>query len=275
MTAQTTSQALVALNEGPGAVIEAHRKSFALVLPSHLTPEHWVRLAQGVLRRDQKLSAVAQKNPGSFLSALLDCARLGLEPGDTYHLVPFGSEVQGIVDYTGEIELIYRAGAVSTVTAEVVYQNDVFEFQLGEMDRPRHTPPVNPTTGKPDWFTTPRGPMVGAYGYAVLKDGAVSRVPIMDREQLAQIQAISKNQNLWKQWPDRMWRKTIVHQLAKWVPSSAEYRQQVLAVESKAAQAASDMHVQLPSPDYGPDLPPPNDNEVVVGEIVDDGRPFE
>jgi recombination protein RecT len=50
-------------------------------------------MTMGVVRRNKQLALIAQRNPGSFLAAVLDAARLGLEIGDTYHLVPFGNEV--------------------------------------------------------------------------------------------------------------------------------------------------------------------------------------
>ena len=260
----TTSQAIAKRDEGPGALIEKYRDDFALVLPSHVQASQWVRLSQGLLRRNRELATVAAKNPGSFLAALLDCARLGLEPGDTYHLVPFGNEVTGIVDYTGEIELAYRSGAVSSIVAEVVYSGDTFTWVPGQMDRPQHAP---------DWFGE-RGQMIGAYAYAVMKDGATSRVVVMSEADINAVRAVSKTagsgSSPWKKWPDRMWLKTVVHQLAKWIPTSAEYRQQVLKSEAAVADVT-----------IGHDLPPlsvdhedtsasfPADDEIAVAEVVE------
>jgi recombination protein RecT len=272
-----TSQALATRDNGPESMIEQYRGSFAMVLPSHVKPDAWVRLSQGLLRRNKSLASAAKANPGSFLSALLDCARLGLEPGDTYHLVPFGNEVTGIVDWTGEVELIYRAGAVSSVKAEIVYANDVFVWEPGVMDRPKHTPPVDPATGNPNWFTADRGDMVGVYAYAVMKDGSTSRVVVYDRKQINRLKALAKGttrkDSPWSLWEDRMWLKSSVKALAKWVPSSAEYREQVLRQEAAAQDVAGQMHVTLPTADYGPDIPEPlpSDDDVVDAEILPDG----
>lgn len=250
-------------DDGPGALVAQYKTDFATVLPSHIKADTFVRVAQGLLRRDQKLAGVAQRNPGSFLSAMLECARLGLEPGDTFHFVPFGNEVQGITDYTGEIELIYRAQAVSSIKAEVVYSNDVFEYSP-DMDRPHH---------KVDWFGE-RGDMIGVYAYGIFKDGATSRVVVMNRQQIEQVKAVSKTAKAadspWQKWPDRMWLKTAVKQLAKWVPSSPEYLEHAL----RAAAAAADKANLPPAP-----VKPPVDvsgwtevddqGQVVDAEIVD------
>lgn len=216
----------------PTALIEKYATDFATVLPSHIKPETWIRVAQGALRRNEQLGKVAARNPGSFLNALLDAARLGLDPGsDQFYLVPFGSEVTGIVGYQGEVEMIYRAGAVSSVKAEVVHANDKFDY-APHMDRPYHVV---------DWFGDDRGPMVGVYAYAVMRDGSTSRVVMMNRADIDRIKAVAKgserSDSPWRQWEDRMWLKSAVHQLAKWVPTSAEYRNELRADQAAVAAA--------------------------------------
>jgi recombination protein RecT len=256
MTA-TVSNAVAQQDKSAGALIKRYEADFATVLPTHVRPDTFVRLSQGLLRRDDKLRAVADHNPGSFMAALLDCARLGLEPGDTYHLVPFGNEIVGIPDYTGEIELIYRAGAVSSVKAEIVYEKDTFIYRP-DMERPEH---------EVDWFTGDRGDMIGVYAYAVMKDGATSRVVVMNRADIDKIKAVSKTANRsdspWKQWPDRMWLKTAVHQLQKWVPTSAEYITAQLAAVAKAQNVAAPTGEPLPPPNVDTETGEIHDAEVV------------
>lgn len=255
----TVTQAVAKRDTGPAAVIQQYRGDFATVLPSHIKPDTWIRLATGLLRRDRNLAQVAERNVGSFLAALLDCARLGLEPGDTYHLVPFGNEIVGIVDYTGEIELIYRAGAVSSVKAELVHEKDRFTYRP-DMDRPHH---------EVDWFGD-RGEIIGVYAYAVMKDGATSRVVVMSRADVDRVKAVSKTASRadspWRTWYDRMALKTAVKQLAKWVPSSAEYREAAARAAAAAEQAAAVLQVAQ-------ELPPPNvdpDTGVIDGDVVEE-----
>lgn len=239
MSTETVTNAVAKQDNGPGALIKRYSGDFATVLPSHVRADTFVRLSQGLLRRNDQLRKVAEGNPGSFMSALLDCARLGLEPGETYHLVPFGNEIVGIADYKGEIELIYRAGAVSSVKAEIVYEHDEFDYNPS-MDTPHH---------KFDPFADDRGGMRGVYAYAVMKDGATSRVVTLGKAEIERIRSVSKTADRkdspWQQWPDRMWLKTAVHQLQKWVPTSAEYITAQLAAVQKAHQQAA---TKLPDP---------------------------
>lgn len=250
---ETVSTAVERRDDGAGALITKYRADFATVLPSHLPADQWVRLTAGVLRRNPQLARVAQHNPGSFLAAALNAARLGLVIGDTYHLIPFGNEIVGIADYTGLIELVYRAGAVASVKCEVVYSNDVFEYEPGVMDRPIH---------RPDWFGD-RGQMLGAYAYAVLKDGSTSQVVVRSAREIAQVQAVSRSSKAkdspWTVWPDRMWRKTVLRELTKFVPSSAEYRQEAARADAAAAQVAESNQ-----------LPAASVDDTVDGEFVEE-----
>lgn len=254
-----TSQAIAKRNDGPEQVIQNYADDFGMVLPSHVNPDHFIRLAQSALRRNPDLKSAASKDVGSFLAALLDCARYGLEPGDTYHLVPFGNKVVGIKDYSGEIELMYRTGRISAVKCEVVYERDHFRWNPTTMDRPEH---------EADWFGDDRGAMVGVYAYAELIGGATTRVVVLNRKDIADIRAVSKTADradgMWVKWPDRAWRKSAVHQLWNWVPKSAEYLTSDAAAKSAAENVARARAIPAPEMDW------PDDSDVIEGEVVDD-----
>src|SRR5690606_15791327 len=67
---QTVSDAVARREDSPGALIARYSADFATVLPTHIRPETWVRLAQGALRRNPQLEQAAKANPGSLLAAL-------------------------------------------------------------------------------------------------------------------------------------------------------------------------------------------------------------
>ncbi|WP_394621256.1 recombinase RecT [Lentzea sp. JNUCC 0626] len=274
MSGQTIGQAVATKDKG---MIEQYRGDFAAVLPTHISPDQWVRVTQGELRRSAQLQTILKNNPGSVLSALLDCARLGLEVGDTYHLVPMGGEVVGIADYRGMIELMYRAGAVRAVKCEIVYEHDLipdpqdidprtgrprprFSWEPSYMRVPHH---------RPDWWAD-RGEMKGAYAYAEMMDGAISQVVFRTRREIEKVRAVSKtaksSTSPWSVWPDRMWLKTVLRELARMVPTSAEFRKDI-ARAAKAGQheAAETMRSGLPRLAF--------DDDVVDAEVVADDEP--
>lgn len=255
-------------------LVEKYKDDFATVMPTHVNADQWMRLTTGMFRTNEALNRILVKNPGSVLRALMDCAQKGLVVGDTYHLLPFGNEVTGTPDYTGLIELMYRAGEVATVKVEIVYAKDHFVYWPGEMDKPDH---------KPDWFGGDRGEMIGVYAYGVMHDGSVSQVVIMDKAAVEKVRSVSKtwqrSDSMWKQWPDRAWKKTAIRQLAKFVPTSTEYRKSVvtpvappaLPVPSPVAQEALGS-TTFPSPLRDDDI---HDAEIVEPDVVGEVPPAE
>lgn len=225
------SNAIATRDNGPEAIVRSHKDDLTLVLPSHVKGETWMRLAYGALRSNQQLLQTATRNPGSLMTALQECARLGHEPGtESFYLVPFGNEVQGIEGYRGVVERIYRAGAVKVVKAEVVRQNDVFEYDP-DMERPVH---------KVDWFGA-RGDVIGAYAYGIFQDGSTSRVVVIDRPYIDKVRKESKGSSSpsspWVKWEDQMVLKTVARRLEPWVPTSTEWRkEQMRAAQEVAAE---------------------------------------
>jgi recombination protein RecT len=244
---ETVTNAVAKRDAGPGAMVQQYSGDFRAVLPSHIKPEQWVRLAQGALKKGKKaaggrteLEIAAGNNPGVFLASLLDAARLGLEPGtEQYYLTPRKVkgqyEILGIVGYQGLIELMYRAGAISSVVAECVYTGDQFQYRPGVDERPQH---------EIDWDAEDRGQLRLVYSYAVMKDGATSKVVVMNRSAIAKIRAKSAGADYdsspWQTAEPAMWLKSAVRQLAKWVPTSAEFmREQLRAVRDVANEPAA------------------------------------
>jgi recombination protein RecT len=284
MSAQTVteaaSKAVAKVDDGPRAMVAKYAPDFGSVLPSHVKPEQWVRVAQGALKRGRKydrtrteLEVAAANNPAVFLATLLDAARLGLEPGtEQYYLTPRKQggklEILGIIGYQGYIELMYRAGAIASVVAEVVYSKDVFRFRPGVDERPVH---------EIDWDADDRGDLRLVYAYAVMKDGATSKVVVLNKTSIARIQKSSAGANSssspWVQHPDAMWLKSAVRQLAKWVPTSAEYRREEIRAERDVASEQQIRQTNTPgmqAPVLDVTNLPEVGEDVIDGEIVDD-----
>ncbi|MFF2502139.1 recombinase RecT [Streptomyces sp. NPDC058067] len=256
------SNAIATRDNNAEAVVRQHKDDLTLVLPSHVKGETWMRLAYGALRSNQQLMQTATRNPGSLMTALQECARLGHEPGtESFYLVPFGNEVQGIEGYRGVVERIYRAGAVKAVKAEVVHQNDHFEYSP-DMDRPVH---------KPDYFGD-RGPIVGAYAYGVFADGSTSKVVVINRAYIDKVKKESKGSSRsdspWVKWEESMVLKTVAKRLEPWVPSSTEWRREQLRAEHEATVDRPATRIAVPEPAAAPQHDP-DDEGPIEGELVD------
>jgi recombination protein RecT len=275
MTEQTVTNAIAVRDQGPGAMVEHYKADLAQVMPSHVKPDTFVRLAVGVLRRDRNLAQAAQNNPAALMGALMDAAQLGLTPGtEQFYLVPRKKagrlEVQGIRGYQGEIELIYRAGAVSSVIVEVVRAADTFRYSPGRDERPHHDI---------DWDADDRGELRLVYAYAVMKDGATSKVVVLNRSQVMKAKAMSQGSDSayspWQKHEEAMWMKTAAHRLTKWVPTSAEYMREQLRAQAEVAAALPGVaHVidpALTAQATAAPLPQPGtEDEAIEAEFVDE-----
>lgn len=277
MTDQTISNAVAVRDTGPTAQIEVYRDEYAALVPSHVNADQWIRLAVGAIRGNKDLEEAARTDVGVFLRELKTAARLGLEPGtEQFYLTPRKSKahrgqkiIKGIVGYQGIVELIYRAGAASSVIVEVVRANDTFRYTPGRDERPVH---------EIDWFGDDRGPLVGVYAYAVMKDGATSKVVVLNQRQVMEAKAKSDGRNSeyspWNTNEEAMYLKTAARRLAKWVPTSAEYMREQLRAQAEVAG-------QLTAGTAGPAMPQPAgfldeadpDEGPVDAELVDDENP--
>jgi recombination protein RecT len=218
-----------------------YKGELTAALPSHLTEKGmgWLAAALGALRRNEGVLQAANNDPASLVVALSQAAQLGLMPGsDEYYLTVKGGKILGITGYQGEVELMYRAGAVSSVIAEIVYENDKFEYVPGVHDKPIH---------HFDHFGD-RGKIRGAYAYAIMKDGAVSKVVIADQARINRAMDASASANAshspWKSDYGAMVLKTAAHDLAKWVPTSAEYRNAQIRAEQESKTPAAPAKVE-------------------------------
>lgn len=274
MTDNTVSTAIATRDDGPGSMVERYREEYAALVPSHVNADQWIRLAVGAIRGNQMLEKAAKNDVGVFLRELKTAARLGLEPGtEQFYLTPRKSKdhnwnfiIKGIVGYQGIVELIYRAGAVSSVVVETVRANDSFRYVIGRDERPVHD--VN-------WFGGDRGDLVGVYAYAVMKDGATSKVVILNRQQVMDAKAKSDSASgkgadysPWNTNEEAMWLKTAARRLAKWVPTSAEYMREQLRAQAEVAK-------ELPT-GFAPALPQPQADIPADGtDGMDDEGPID
>lgn len=225
-------------------------------LPSHLQEKGggWLSSAMAALRKNDTLLQYANQNPASLIEALSEAAQLGLRPGsDEYYLTPKAGKVLGVEGYQGKVERMYRAGAVSSVIVEVVYSGDKFEYKLGVHDKPRH---------EVDWFGADRGKLIGAYAYAIMKDGgAVSKVVIVNQARIDRAMEASatagKGFSPWKSDEAAMWLKTAAHDLEKWVPTSSEFIREQIRAKQDVASEAPGPAAPAPTPEAPAPAAPP------------------
>lgn len=196
-------------------LISSMQSEFEAALPKTLPIDLFMRVALTGFRKTPNLLNCTRK---SLLGALLETARLGLEPcTEQAYLIPYGKECTLVIGYQGYVQLMYRTGQVEAVEAEMVYEADDWEYSLGDGGKFFH---------RPNLLAEDRGKALFAYSFAKLTGGGRTKVAITTRRQAEQMMRDAKsNQSPWKTGSfDAMWLKTPVRQLQKWAPKSAEMR---------------------------------------------------
>lgn len=211
----TTSKAIAKVDNSLLGLLKSPdvQKQLALVATKHLTPEKLMRL---VTTEVKKTPALAECSIASVMSCVMECARLGLQPGGAlgqFYLVPFKGIATPIVGYRGLITLARRSGKIRRLEAHVVYEADVFKVRFGTDPGLDHEPSLK----------AERGDIVAAY-MVVQMEGESIQVEVMTREDILAIRdrsRASKN-GPWVTDFAEMCRKTVVRRGCKYLPMDTE-----------------------------------------------------
>ena len=226
-------------------------------LPNTITPERLIGVFTMVLKSSPALGKCTQT---SLISAVIQTVQLGLQPGNIGHvyLVPFKNkgvnEVQLIVGYRGLCELVNRSGRAVVLSAEVVKESDVFEYEMGLNPKMRHVPAEGD-----------RGDRIGVYAIAKNLDANEKVFVYLQKEDVEKVKAASKGKQSdyspWKTWPDEMWKKTAVKRLCKLLPLSSEAQKQISADETIKNTISADIPQERDETQWNGDVP--EDAEIV------------
>lgn len=191
--------------------ITAMKPEFAKALPAHVTPEKFERTTMTAIANNPDILACEKT---SILSSCMKAAQDGLIlDGKEAALVKFGNKAQYMPMVAGIMKLVRNSGELSSLTAQVVHENDKFSYNPASGEAPQH---------EPDWFGT-RGKVIGVYAVAKLKDGSLV-VEIMSRDDVEAIRKRSRSgtSGPWVTDWNEMARKTVIRRIAKYLPKSTD-----------------------------------------------------
>ncbi len=135
------------------------------------------------------------------------------------YLIPFNDFKKNItvctliIGYKGLISLAYRSGQVKTLMAQIVCENDAFDFEFGLQHRLSHKPALKD-----------RGEVIAVYSYGLM-EGGMSAFDVMSVEDVERIQKRSKSAGSgpWVTDWEEMARKTVLKRLSKYLPLSVDF----------------------------------------------------
>lgn len=215
MNAITKDVAVAAQTE-----INRYRPEFAKALPAHIPVEKFVRVAQTAVLNNPTLLTADRRQ---VMVELVKCASDGLIPdGREAAVVPTSRGPSYRPMVAGLLKLARNSGEIASIHAEVVYRGEKFQPILGDDPRIEH---------ERDLERADTGEWIAVYAVATLKNGEKSR-RVMSR---AQVLRIRDRSDAWRAYKagrikDTPWNtdeeamalKTVVRQLAKWLPRSTD-----------------------------------------------------
>jgi recombination protein RecT len=202
----------------PAQLFEKQTKSYEnvvmkLLADKGISADKFLVTAINAVKKTPKLLDVDRK---SLFGAILTAAELGLEPNTPMghcYLIPYGNQCQFQVGYQGLVELAYRNPRVMRISSEIVYEKDLFEYELGLTPKLKHVPSSE----------TNRGVLAYVYAVVQLKDAEPLFV-VLSKADIDNAKKLSKASLAWGSAMDFMnWmpKKTAIKQVLKLVPKGA------------------------------------------------------
>jgi recombination protein RecT len=202
-----------------GELLETYKGEIARALPKHVTPERMLRIAMTSARKNPTLLECSLE---SILGAVIQSAQLGLEvdtPLGHAYLVPFYNKNSGkkecnfMPGYRGLMDLIHRTAGHPILDPTAVYEGDHFKYEKGLHPVLQHEPIPKKGGEK----------LTYVYCVASFADGRnVFRVMTRGEVESHRMRSKDPGFKIWKSDYEAMALKTVIRQLAKYLPMSAE-----------------------------------------------------
>ena len=200
-------------NKEIALLLKSQEKSIQAVLPPQIPTSKFFRT---VLMACDNNPALYSADQQSLLQSCRKAAADGLLiDGREAVLIPFGKSITYIPMYLGILKKVRQSGELKSITIEVVRENDEFSYWVDELGQHLKHVPARKN----------RGEMELVYAVAVLKDGG-TQIEVMDEEKIHKVRGASKSagssSSPWKLWTEAMWKKSVLRQVCKYLPSSTD-----------------------------------------------------
>ena len=191
--------------------LEKMADKFREALPPTMDESKFISVLKLTLNKNPKL---LQADKNSLMQTFMRAAQDGLYlDGREAAAVQYGQSVQYIPMVEGMIKVLHNSGLIKTISAEVVYENDLFDYELGTKPQLTHKPLIVGDRGKP----------ICVYAIAVTTNGG-EYMELMNMQEIEKCRAVSKASSSphspWVKWFDQMAKKTVMHRIAKRLPKN-------------------------------------------------------
>lgn len=200
---------------------------FKAALPSHVPVDRFVRTVMTAIQTSQgSYQDLMAADRRTLFAAATRAAQMGLLPDgrEGAILTRRGKDGVQVCEFrtmvAGVMKMVRNSGEVSVWSVQAVYENDEFDYELGDNERIHHKPTLKE-----------RGALIAFYSIVKMKDGEISR-EVMGIEEVHAIRNRSdawiayKNGKIkstpWSTDEAEMGKKTVVRRHSKRLPLSTD-----------------------------------------------------
>jgi len=202
-------------------IIKSVDSDFKQLAKSH-NKVTWENECEYALQAVSKNTRLMQCNPVTVQESIKNVAAIGLSLNPAQglaYLVPdsikVGNQWQSVcqlrISFQGLVKLATDCGSIKLVRAATVRANDTFIFN-GLFAEPVHT--INSPFNENE-----RGELIGVYCVAMTPDNVVL-TEMMSWNEVLNIKAAAKTQNVWNQWTEEMAKKAVIKRASKQWPKT-------------------------------------------------------
>jgi len=227
-------------------LLNAKREELLQALPKKVKLDRFLRVAMNAIHRNPDLQKCS---PTSLYGAIMQSAQFGLEVGlmNQAHLVPYWNsekrcfEAQFQVGYLGLRDMAEWYGDVEDGDAQVVYEKDEFDYELGDSPSIHHKPSKEQSRGEPAYYYAWAKPKNGKIKVAVMSYAEVEE----HRDRFVRKTKSGEFSPAWTKTFDAMGIKTVMRKCYKLVARSPQLREAIALDEMQEVQMPQGLGVEV------------------------------
>lgn len=191
---------------------------FKMALPAHIPVERFVQIVTNAVANTP---ALLQADRNSLYLECMKAAQDGLVPdGKEGAIIPYAGKAKWVPMIGGLLKKIRNSGQVKSIHVQIVRKGE--EFKTWSDDKGTHF------YHEPNPFADEKGEPIGVWGRIETTSGGF----YSDAMSAAEVERIrqsskAKDSGPWRDWPEEMWKKTLLRRLSKIAPMSSDIQQTI------------------------------------------------
>lgn len=187
----------------------------APLLPKEVSVAKFNEVVGMAIGKNKDLLSV---NRDTLFYEILECAKDQLVPdGKEAAILKYVTKAGPVAKYIpmikGVNKKLHATGQVKDINQEIVYENDYFNVYTKAGEKVIDHAPAKDEKGHPLMVGERGSPKFCFVVIRTINGGTYQEV--MDREEIEKVRSKAKTKNVWDEWQEEMWKKTVTKRLAK------------------------------------------------------------